>query len=229
MLFINLYNEKLCVYYKPCLGNNNKNNECNMRKIKSEFVGAQERNIVVLSDMPQHKSLVKANRLLLLVASSLMLIVLVMGFLLLPADDMLVNFKPKKEAVSEVYAIQNPALTAEINTLKGQLVGLVSGSIESKLRTLEQSIRMGQMNTSLGTIQDLKNDIRVLRSYSEPVKKLRQAPVNEALLQEVSQLKNLIYLTLTSCGLMIAAIGGIWVRNRYRLSHPASIQLGKHK
>jgi hypothetical protein len=200
-----------------------------MRKIKSEFVGAQERNIVVLSDMPQHKSLVKANRLLLLVASSLMLIVLVMGFLLLPADDMLVNFKPKKEAVSEVYAIQNPALTAEINTLKGQLVGLVSGSIESKLRTLEQSIRMGQMNTSLGTIQDLKNDIRVLRSYSEPVKKLRQAPVNEALLQEVSQLKNLIYLTLTSCGLMIAAIGGIWVRNRYRLSHPASIQLGKHK
>jgi hypothetical protein len=158
-----------------------------MRKIKSEFVGAQERNIVVLSDMPQHKSLVKANRLLLLVASSLMLIVLVMGFLLLPADDMLVNFKPKKEAVSEVYAIQNPALTAEINTLKGQLVGLVSGSIESKLRTLEQSIRMGQMNTSLGTIQDLKNDIRVL------------------------------------------AIGGIWVRNRYRLSHPASIQLGKHK
>ena len=200
-----------------------------MRKIKSEYVGAQERNIVVLSDTPQHQGLVKANRLLLLVASSLMLIVFVLGFLLLPADDMLENFKPKQEATPEVYAIQNPALTAEINTLKGQLVGLVSGSIESKLRTLEQSIRMGQMNTSLGTIQDLKNDIRVLRSYSEPVKKQGQVPANEALLKEVSQLKNLIYLTLTSCGLMIAAVGGIWVRNHYRLSHSAPIQLGKHK
>jgi len=200
-----------------------------MRKIKSEYVGAQERNIVILSDTPQHQGLVKANRLLLLVASSLMLIVFVLGFLLLPADDMLDNFKPEQELIPEVYAIQNPALTAEINTLKGQLVGLVSGSIESKLRTLEQSVRMGQMNTSLGTIQDLKNDVRVLRSYSEPEKKQGPIPANEVLLKEVSQLKNLIYLTLTSCGLLIAAVGGIWIRNHYRLSHSAPIQLGKHK
>jgi len=200
-----------------------------MRKIKSEFVAAQVRNIVVLSDTPQHQGLVKANRLLLLVASSLMVIVFVLGFLLLPADDVLDNFKVEQKVIPEVYAIQNPALTAEINTLKGQLVGLVSGSIESKLRTLEQSIRMGQMNTSLGMIQDLKNDVRVLRSYSEPERKQGQYPANEALLKEVSQLKTLIYLTLTSCGLMIAAIGGIWVKNHYRLSHTASIQLGKHK
>ena len=200
-----------------------------MRKIKSEFVSAQERNIVVLTDTPQHQGLVKANRLLLLVASSLMVIVFVLGFLLLPADDMLDSFKPKQEVIPEVYAIQNPALTAEINTLKGQLVGLVSGSIESKLRTLEQSIRMGQRNTSLGTVQDLKNDVRVLRSYSEPEKKQEQNLANETLLKEVSQLKTLIYLTLTSCGLMIAAIGGIWVRNHFCLSHSAPIQLGKHK
>ena len=200
-----------------------------MRKIKSEYVGAQERNIVVLTDTPQHQGLVKANRLLLLVASSLMVIVFVLGFLLLPADDMLDSFKPKQEVIPEVYAIQNPALTAEINTLKGQLVGLVSGSIESKLRTLEQSIRMGQVNTSLGTVQDLKNDVRVLRSYSEPEKKQGQNLANETLLKEVSQLKTLIYLTLTSCGLLIAAIGGIWVRNHFRLSHSAPIQLRKHK
>jgi hypothetical protein len=200
-----------------------------MRKIKSEFVGAEKRNIIILSNAPQHQGLVKANRFLLLVASSLMVIVFVLGFLLLPADDMLDNFKEKKKVIPDVYAMQNPALAAEINTLKGQLVGLVSGSIESKLRTLEESIRMGRMNTSLGTIQDLKNDVRILRSYSEPEKKQGQNPANEALLKEVSQLKNLIYLTLTSCGLIIAAIGGVWVRNRYRLSRPASIQLGKHK
>jgi len=200
-----------------------------MRKIKSEFVGAQEPNIVVLTDTPQHQGLVKANRFLLLVASSLMVIVFVLGFLLLPADDMLDSFKAEQQATPRVYAIQNPAVTSEINTLKGQLVGLVSGSIESKLRTLEESIRMGRMNTSLGTIQDLKNDVRVLRSYSAPEKMQVQNQGNEALLKEVSQLKTLIYLTLTSCGLMIAAIGGIWVRNHYHLSRWTPIQLVKHK
>ena len=200
-----------------------------MRKIKSEFVGAQEPNIVVLSDTPQHQGLVKANRLLLLVATSLMVIVFVLGFLLMPADDVLDSFKVKQKATPGVYAIQNPAMTSEINTLKGQLVGLVSGSIESKLRTLEESIRMGRMKTSLGTIQDLKNDVRVLRSYSVPEKTQVQNQGNEALLKEVSQLKTLIYLTLTSCGLMIAAIGGIWVRNHYHLSRSTPMQLGKHK
>ena len=203
-----------------------------MREIKSELVGAKERSIVVLTDTPQHQGLVKANRFLLLVASSLMIVVFVLGFFLLPSDDMLDNFNAKQEATPVAYALQNPVLSAEINTLKGQLVGLVSGSIESKLRTLEESIRIGSVNTSLGTIQDLKNDVKVLRSYSVPEKKERQSLANEALLQEVSQLKSLIYLTLTSCGLMIAAIGGFWVRNHYRLAHPRSLsreEMGKHR
>ncbi|MCK5188592.1 MAG: hypothetical protein KAR12_00890 [Methylococcales bacterium] len=203
-----------------------------MREIKSELVGAKERSIVVLTDTPQHQGLVKANRFLLLVASSLMVVVFVLGFFLLPSDDMLDNFNAKQEAIPAAYALQNPVLSAEINTLKGQLVGLVSGSIESKLRTLEESIRNGSVNTSLGTIQDLKNDVKVLRSYSVPEKRVMQSQANEALLKEVSQLKSLIYLTLTSCGLMIAAIGGFWVRNHYRLVHPHSLsraELGKHR
>ena len=203
-----------------------------MRAIKSELVGAKESSIVVLTDTPHHQGLVKANRLLLLVASSLMVVVFVLGFLLLPSDDMLDKFNEKQEKTSVTYTLQNPVLSAEINTLKGQLVGLISGSIESKLRTLEESIRVGSVNTSLGTIQDLKNDVKVLRSYSMPEKKVEQSQANEALLKEVSQLKNLIYLTLTSCGLMIAAIGGFWVRNRFRLVHPRSLsrgELGKHK
>ena len=203
-----------------------------MRDIKSELVDAKKCSIVVLTDTPQHQGLVKANRFLLLVASSLMVVVFVLGFFLLPSDDILDSFNAKQRVAPVAYALQNPVISAEINTLKGQLVGLVSGSIESKLRTIEESIRMGNMNTSLGTIQDLKNDVKVLRSYSVPENKVMKNQANEALFKEVSQLKNLIYLTLTSCGLMLAAIGGFWARNHYRLAHPRSLsraELGKHR
>ncbi len=202
-----------------------------MRKIKSGFGGTKEpHGIVVLQNIPHHHGLIKANRFLLLVASTLMVIIFVLGFFLLPAGNMLDDFTVKHEVVSASYAVQNPVISAEINALKGQLVGLVSGSIESKLRTLEESIRMGKVNSSLGTIQDLKNDVKVLQSYSVPEKTSGQGQMSQAVIKEISRLKNLIYLTLTSCGLMIAAIGGIWVRNRYRLSdygHTPKAELGK--
>jgi predicted PurR-regulated permease PerM len=200
------------------LGNNNKNNECNMRDLKSELADVAKHNMVVLQNMPQHHELVKANKVLLLVVCSLMLVIFLLGFLILPDNVMLENYKASQQISPVVYTMNNPALTDEINLLKGQFVGLVSGSIESKLRTLEASIQMGQINTSLGTIQDLKNDIKVLQSYSMvPIKKTVKSSVSDRVLKEVSQLKSLIYLTLTSCGLIIAAIGGIWIKHNYRL------------
>ncbi len=201
-----------------------------MREIKSELIDAKNQGIVVLHSTPHYKSLVKANRFLLLLASTLMLIVFVLGFLLIPSDNMLNDFKVKQQSAPVTLSIQNPVLSSEINVLKGQLVGLISGSIESKLRSLEESIRSGSVNSSLGTIQDLKNDVTVLRSYSVPHNRAVQNQTNDDLLKEVSQLKDLIYLTLSSCGLLLAAICGFWVKNYYRLTHPSSIHraaLGK--
>ncbi len=189
-----------------------------MRDLKSELADVAKHNMVVLQNMPQHHELVKANKVLLLVVCSLMLVIFLLGFLILPDNVMLENYKASQQISPVVYTMNNPALTDEINLLKGQFVGLVSGSIESKLRTLEASIQMGQINTSLGTIQDLKNDIKVLQSYSMvPIKKTVKSSVSDRVLKEVSQLKSLIYLTLTSCGLIIAAIGGIWIKHNYRL------------
>jgi len=193
-----------------------------MRKIKPECVNAEDRhNIVVLQNVPQ-QGLVKANRFLLLLATSLMIAVFILGFLLVPEEDMLTSLQAKNEPDPKVYAIQNPVLSDEIDILKGQLVGLISGSIESKLRALESSVRKGTVTDSLGTIQDLKNDVKVLQTYSAPEKSKAENQVNQALLQEVSQLKRLIYLTLTSCGLMFAAIAGFWVRNHYYLDYRKS-------
>jgi hypothetical protein len=134
-----------------------------MREKKPGDRNAESHQIVVLQKIPHHHGLVKANRLLVLLASTLMVAVFVMGFFLIPG----VNFPEGKMNPDSVFVssrtLQNPALSDEINVLKGQLVGLVSGSIESKLRILEDSIRTGSVNASLGTIQDLKNDVEVLK------------------------------------------------------------------
>ncbi|WP_262963928.1 hypothetical protein [Methylobacter psychrophilus] len=182
-------------------------------------------DIVVLQRIPSHQGLMNVNRWLMAMVFFLMTVIVITGFFFLPAND-LTRFKKAEVTVTEM----NPVLSAEVNTLKGQFVGLVSGSIESKLRALEQSIQLGSVASSLGTIEDLKNDIKVLRSYSEPVKKLKATTIpNEQLMQEMSELKRLVYLTIASCGLMLAAVGGIWFKNRYRLPYKATIKhyLGK--
>jgi len=168
---------------------------------------------MVLQRIPSHHALIKVNRLLLAVICSLMVVILVGGFLLIPTDNFLTRYK--NATANETYASEmNPVFSAEVNALKGQLVGLVSGSIESKLNALEESIRIGSVASSIGTIEDLKNDLKVLRAYSEPAKKGNGVVSNEQLMQEMSQLKRLIYLTIASCGLMLAAVAGIWVKNR---------------
>jgi hypothetical protein len=171
-----------------------------------------------LQRMPSHQELIKANRLLLTILCCLMVVILIAGFLLFPSDSFINRYK--KATATETYAAEmNPVLSAEVNALKGQLVGLVSGSIESKLNALEENIRIGSISSSIGAIEELKNDLKVLRSYSEPANKGKVDVSNEQLMQEMSHLKNLIYLSLASCGLMLAAVAGIWIKNRNRLTY----------
>ncbi len=185
--------------------------------------------LVVLQNIPSHQQLMKANRWLLKGVFFLMTVIFIAGFLLLPGNDFLANYE-KVTATETDATTANPQLSAEVNALKGQMVGLVSGSIESKLRMLEESLRSGTLNASLGTIEDLKNEIKILRTYSEPVKPAPATVSNLQLMQEMSQLKRLIYWTLASCSLMIAAVVGIWIRNIKKLPLKESIirYLGKH-
>ena len=190
-------------------------------KINSVVEGLPGNTSTVLQRIPSHHALMKVNRLLLTIICSLMVVVLIGGFLLFPTDNFLNRYK--NATATEIYAAEmNPVMSAEVNALKGQLVGLVSGSIESKLNALEESLRVGSVSSSIGTIEDLKNDLKVLRSYSESTKKGKAVVSNEQLMQEMSQLKRLIYLTIASCGLMLAAVAGIWIKNRNRLPYKES-------
>jgi hypothetical protein len=181
-----------------------------------------------LQSIPSTQALIKANRFLLLTVCLLTVLVAVLGYFVVPPYQSGAYLKKQQSPVNMGEGAS--VLSSEVNTLKGQVIGLVSGSIESKLRMLEDSIRMGAAATSLGTIEDLKNDVKVLRSYSEPKPKVEQAAgTNEQVLQEMSQLKRLIYVTLASCGLMLAAVAGIWLKNLNILTYKQTIKNYLHK
>lgn len=185
-----------------------------MPEINLDDVGNESRMLAVLQ---RHQALVKANRLLLALVVVLMVAVVGLGLVLIPQYSVLTHANNAKIAQSN---LQNPVISAEINTLKGQMFGLVSGSIESKLRSLEENIRRGSIADSLNTLQDLKSDVRVLNAYSAEPQAVQpqQADVNQQLIKEVTDLKGLVYLTFASCGLMIAGVVAVWFRRR-RLTH----------
>jgi hypothetical protein len=183
--------------------------------------------LVVLQTIPPHQSLVKANRWLLAAVFFLMSVIVIGGWLLFPREDLTAY---QQVASTQAYADQmNPVLSAEVNTLKGQFVGLVSGSIESKLRTLEESVRLGAASDSLMTIEELRSDIKTLRVSSATPNNGKVTPPNAQLMEEMSELKKLVYLSLASCGLMLAAVAGVWIKNRHRLPYKEIITRYLHK
>lgn len=202
-----------------------------MPEINLDDANSESRALAMLQAVQKHHALVKANRFLLMLVFALMVMVFVMGLILMPKQNRLNEFKAN-QAEAAVYALQNPAISAEINTLKGQLFGLVSGSIESKLRSLEENIKRGSLADSLNTIQDLKSDVKVLSAYTDtPQLNTQKEAVNQQLIKEITDLKDLVYLTFISCGLMIAALAGVWLRHRYRLTHQGNhtIYLGRSR
>lgn len=190
-----------------------------MPEINLDDANNDSRALALIQAVQKHHALVKANRFLLALVFVLMVAVFVMGVFLMPKQKSLNELKPH-QADAAAYALQNPVISAEINMLKGQLFGLVSGSIDSKLRSLEENIKRGSMVDSLNTLQDLKSDVKVLSTYSNaPQAENKSSDTNQQLIKELTDLKDLVYMTFISCGLMVAALAGVWLRHRYRLTH----------
>ena len=202
-----------------------------MRHIKSEIVG-EGREAIFVQRIPQVRGLFIHNKALVFFV--LTMITLVLTFLWLPTQNLLENLEKNQQKIVASHNPINP-VSAQVNHLKSQLVGLISGSIKSKLQVLEESINKGQISvTGMNAIQGLKADIQRLNTYAEPIviktpttqkgvvidrttaSKVKTEQITP-LLEEISQLKNLVYLTLVSCGLLFAAMGGIWLRDRSRL------------
>lgn len=191
------------------------------------------RNLTILSSVTQ-LSVLTMNRWVLALLVVLMVAMFFMTMLLMPLEATIKQATVTEKAV-ELYEVQmNPVLSAEVDALKSQLVGLISGSIESKLNILENSLNNGTISeTGLDTVRALQEDLVVLKTYSATgagrliVQKYLPTPKNTeiiALTDQVLQLKDLVHLLISSCGLMLAVIGGVWVRKRYALSYKPNEQ-----
>lgn len=189
------------------------------RESDSDFVGVEKHRSVVLQSVPPHQGLIKVNQFLLATVFVLMIIVFVLGFFLIPDENNIIEGFVKANT-SDISASMNPAISEEVNTLKSQLAGLVSGSIESKLKTLEENIRSGKLSSSLNMVEELKNDVEFLRGYVKPVKTDRPAAIsNEQLIKEMSYLKRLVYMTIASCALIFIGFVGVWIKNKQLLPY----------
>jgi hypothetical protein len=182
-----------------------------------------ETEVMVLHRQLQRQQFVRTNRILLFVMLALMAVILTLSsFLLSSSSDLVAELKQKQQMEITQDALKNPVTSTEVDALKSQLIGIVSGSIESKLKSLEKNIERGRPLTALETVKSLKNDVKVLRNYAKPPvvvveKKPEMTTGNAILLSEIAQLKKLTYMTLGSCGLMFAALAGIWVKGRRQL------------
>jgi hypothetical protein len=196
----------------------------NLRK-KNENNNKAMRNVTELNAVTSIEIL-RMNRWVLGVIVGLMTIIVIMGVFLIPTQESL-SFVRAQKTVELYDREMNPVLSAEVDALKSQLVGLVSGSIESKLKVLEESLRTGSIGlTGMETIHSLQDDLQVLKTYSKTgAGRLiaTKAPVvsdsRVDLLAEVSQLRSLVNFLISSCGLMFAAFAGVWVRKRYVLAY----------
>lgn len=193
-----------------------------MGKVRKETrkSSKKQNDVIILNHQLQQQRLIKANRYLISAVFVLMSLVFSLGFFIMPDENDMIETLQNKQRLAALSA-KNPVISAEIDSLKGEMVALVSGSIESKLKSLEESIKLGSVLGSLHTLQAVRNDVTVLHKYSDPLEQKQQqvAQANVALLEEISQLRSLIYLTLGSSSLMLGAGLLIWFKKRKRLTY----------
>ncbi len=128
-----------------------------------------------------------------------------------------------------------PEVYQKVEMLKGKMDTLVTGSMENKINRLENNLSSGVIRKSdLETIQELKTDLQILKTYSEQNSISSLAMTGgkhnsrslsagamisypDELLQEISNMKNLFYLSIASCGFLVVVVSGAWLYSSARL------------
>lgn len=138
-------------------------------------------------------------------------------------------------------------LNQEAELLQKKVVGLVSGSIEAKLQAIESSIQLGRVTaTDLQTLDELRQELRILASYSANAQSLAGDPMliragmpvaadgEEPGFNELSFVKGLFYFSIVSVGVASLLAGGYWLHaRRQRHLPPGAVgswpMIGRHR
>ncbi|RYU62983.1 hypothetical protein EWI61_00495 [Methylolobus aquaticus] len=121
---------------------------------------------------------------------------------------------------------QEPQLSPEVKTLEGRLARVLSASVESKLRRLEQSVERGALGgEDLQLIEAAAGELRLLRSQPQggmghdrgatehPRYHSVQTPATAAgkdPLGQVEELRALVYAVVVCVALLLLLAIGLW-------------------
>ena len=186
-------------------------------------------SLITLPQQIEQQRLQKMNRFLMMTVIVLTTAVFMLSFFVFPEKVNVADMLKNKQQMIEINTLLSTK-EGEIDRLKEELVGIVSGSIERKLTALEEAIKLGSVRQSLQTVANIRTDVKALHKYSEPLTEKQQQlrQVNTMLTQEVSSLRNLIYITLGSCSLLFCAFLLVWVKHKkHLLSSSEPISLAK--
>lgn len=168
------------------------------------------------------------DSVLLVLGCAIALILLV---LIMPAKRILDRYEERLSA-PPAPASKLAEYSAETEKLQKKVLDLVTASIENRLQAIEADVLANQVTPAkLHTLEDLKQELRILAAYSREnagdsdamafrggVPLAGTFAVSEdqrrEMREEISQLKNLFYISLMSCGAMMLLAGGYWLQAR---------------
>jgi hypothetical protein len=124
---------------------------------------------------------------------------------------------------------------AQLNTIKENMAAVVSESLETRMRRLEQSVASGTVGSpEIQALDDLSRDLHVLEKYTSGINgnvmdgerlmhprfrtgegALPDSAINvdSDSLRELAQVKHLLYFSVASCSMALVLVGGYWWRN----------------
>jgi len=141
----------------------------------------------------------------------------------------------------------------QLNTLKENMAAAVSGSVETRMRRLEQIVASGTVGSQeIQALEDLSRDLHVLENYTSggsghvmdaerlmhPRLRPQTAVLSDAgadasndIARKLAQVKHLLYFGFASCGMALVLVGGYWWKNvifvrRLRLEADTRKQVG---
>ena len=162
---------------------------------------------------------------------------LVVAVLLLASLILLATAKYLLGAMAFPPSIESPdsvklrRYQVQLNTIKENMATVVSDSLETRMRRLEQSVAAGTVGSQeIQALDDLSRDLHVLEKYTsgnngnvmdtERLMHPRFRTQAEVLpdsgsdsLRELVRVKHLLYFSVASCSVALVLVGGYWWRN----------------
>jgi hypothetical protein len=194
-------------------------------------------NLIRRERLPEHAMPDNPERRMRYWVWAITALILALGiYLLLNTCQMLERFQGRLVSVEDSDTVRIKQYNQQLEALQDRMTSFVADSVENKLKALERNVTEGVVGAQeIKTLEELKGEVKLLEKYSAGRKgnltdssRLEHArfqitpgtgdtPSSADLLNEVSQMKRLLYLGIASCGFVGCLLGGYWWQSHSRI------------